>query len=195
MIEHRCLTTSYFEIIYCIWKETFEGQSATVGQKWYIKIVAMFSRLQSGSARCHQLSLCNRCSLAISRSRFQVGKFGRHMSWSYQSRKELSWPIYASKWNNSCCGLNDHMPNRLLLLYIYTHVAYTMFWPWQISWFFWVCCDFVRWRIPYPLIFQAGNCHGLLYPRQLDQRAYDSLDVHTSSWEVDVSGLPSGNLT
>jgi len=130
----------------------------------------MFSRLQSGFlwVDCNFLrayenwwnrtkvlpdAISYRCATVVPwrfPGHVMVGKWSPHfLSWSYQSRKELSWPIYASKWNNSCCGLNDHMPNRLLI-YIYTHVAYTMLWPWQISWFFWVCCDFVRWRIPYP---------------------------------------------
>ena len=80
--RNRCLTISHFDISW-IWKATFEEQSA--GQRWSFWRVPMFSRLQSGgnvsrnflqacepwcktqgSARCHQLSLCNSRSLTLS---------------------------------------------------------------------------------------------------------------------------------
>lgn len=172
----------------------------------------MFSRLQSGFlwVDCNFLrayenwwnrtkvlpdAISYRCATVVPwrfPGHVMVGKWSPHfLSWSYQSRKELSWPIYASKWNNSCCGLNDHMPNRLLIyIYIYTCCIYHV-----VAMADLVILLGVLWfrslAHPISLIFQAGNCHGRLYPRQLDQRAYDSLDVHTSSWEVDVSGLES----
>lgn len=104
----------------------------------------MFSRLQSGFlwVDCNFLrayenwwnrtkvlpdAISYRCATVVPwrfPGHVMVGKWSPHfLSWSYQSRKELSWPIYASKWNNSCCGLNDHMPNRLLI-YIYIHMLH-----------------------------------------------------------------------